>query len=147
MKNGERIELAIRAFAWTTIPDDCVSVAGHDCDDGVSKEVLAHDLAWATDEVTKAIVERLCPSVYKVDSEYEAKAFIAHVVVYHGIGAEYSPMRDFDTYMDENDAQLLDQDACETLDNLQAMVFAALGESRPYELAAQILYELFGPSA
>lgn len=146
MKNAERIELAIRAFAWVVVPDDCVSVAGHNCDDGVSKSVLRYDAEWATDEVAKAVVERLCPSVNKIDSEYEAKAFIAHVVVYHGIGAEYSPMRDFDEYMDENDGQLLDQDACETLDNLQAIMFAVLGESRPYALAIQLLYEL-GPLA
>jgi hypothetical protein len=146
VKNAERIELAIRAFAWVMVPDNCISVEGYMSDGGVANTVLPHNLSWATDEVTKAVVTRLCPHVTQINSEYEAKSFIAYVVVYHGIGAEYSPSKGFDEYTDDEGLQLLDQDTGETLDTLQSMMFASLGQSRPWELAHQLLYELFGPA-
>lgn len=147
MKNGQRIEAAIRAFAWVVVPDDCIDVEGHRTSGGTAACTLPHESAWATDEVTLEVVRRLCPCVTCVSSEYEAKAFMAYVTVFHGIGASYSPSTPFSEYVNDYGQQLLDDHACETLDVQQSLMFACLGESRPWELAVQLLYELFGPSA
>ena len=144
MRNGERIEYAIRCQQW--IYRDENNSPTHPID-WPSATPIAYDCGWATDEVTKALCERMVPPMEHIHSEVGARSFIAHLSIYYGLGNNYFPTLDFNIYKEADGSQVIDDDMCEKLALIESEMISVIGAARATELALELIYELNNPAS
>jgi len=84
--------MAIRAYTWVVTNEHTTQAEPYE------SMTIRDDSAWATNEAIEEIARRLLPCPFWVNDMQTARAFIAHVVVYRGLGLNLFPMQDFIDY-------------------------------------------------
>lgn len=137
--NIGRLEQAIRAYAWIHVSEEYRHISRTLTRMTIKDEVVSPD---ALESVVKRLVKEDIHLLNIVeDNDY--KAFLAHIIVYDGLGLAFGPGTSFSSYLSATGECLYTAAQLQELERITIEAIANVGAVNMYKLTGDLLDELF----
>ena len=137
--NAKRMGSMMHVLAWLHSPADLEASSL-----GLS-ERAAYPVEYApTDETLAAMAAYLFPSVVRIETEKDAKIFLARLFFVHGmdVSTGFDPAKSFQGYVEAGGEWMYDPVTAQRLSETLATGRLSVGLARLYELTTDLMCEM-----